>query len=453
MPKPEIYAVTGKPVVHSLSPELFGLFFRTFNRNAVYTRLAADSALEALATARAIGLRGLNVTSPFKEEMVSLVDGLDEPAAKIGAVNCLALAGAGARGGQGRSVGAGSGVPSRGYNTDFIGLIGTLASFGVDAAGCRALILGTGGAGRAAAYGLVGAGAGKVFIAGRSREKARAAARRLGCAWARILDAPAILKDVDVCISCLPFPFSRVLTSPRRGGCLIVDAHYGSAPEGPAPGKTGPPAALRWLFHQAIPSFEILTGVKVDEGLRRKAWDEFASGKGRRHRHIALVGFMGAGKTTTGRQLAQLMGQEFIDTDEAIGAVAGMSITEIFKLRGESSFRSLEKSVIGKIVPPEGRRKVISVGGGAVLDEENRRTLTQNCRVVWLWTPARTAVARIDAATRPVLDPGRPLESAERTLRARLPLYASVADLIVNASVGSPLDVARRIQGEMDQAL
>ena len=454
MSQPEIFAVTGKPVAHSLSPEIFRLLFSSAGRDGVYTRLAADSAREALEIARAIGLRGLNVTSPFKEEMMSLVDGLDEHAAKIGAVNCVRL----------------DERHATGYDTDFIGLIGTLESLGKSPAGLTALVLGTGGAARAAAYGLTKAGAARVILASRSQEKAEAAAQVLSCDWAPLKDAPAILARVDICVSCLPFPASRVLpVSPRKGnsaveapyagaphGAIIIDAHYASAPgapQGPNRGNQSFPAALRWLFHQAVPSFEILTGVKVDESLKRKAWDGFASRKARIKRHLALVGFMGAGKTTTGRQLARLLGREFVDTDETISAVAGMSIPEIFELRGESSFRSLEKSVIDKIVPAEGRRKVISVGGGAILDEENRRILSQNCRVVWLWAPAGTAVSRIEAATRPILDADRPLESAERTLAARLPLYAAVSDLIVNASGGSPLDIARRIQDEMDQAL
>ncbi len=162
---------------------------------------------------------------------------------------------------------------------------------------------------------------------------------------------------------------------------------------------------------------------------------------------------MGTGKTTTGRQLAHLLGWDFVDTDETIEALAGLTVPEIFALRGESAFRAQETSVIEKSVSAGGGPKVISVGGGAVLDEANRRTLARACRTVWLWAPARTAVSRLDIPTRPVLDPAEPIASAERTLAARLPLYAAAADLIVNASGDSPLDIARRIKDEMDQAL
>jgi shikimate dehydrogenase len=436
MSETELFAVTGKPVAHSLSPELFRLLFRAFGRNAAYTRLAADSAEEALETARAIGLRGLNVTSPFKEVMISRLDRLNEHAAKIGAANCLALAGAN----------------STGYNTDFIGLIGTLYSAGVSPEGRAALVLGTGGAARAAAYGLVRAKAARVILAGRSIDRARAAARGLGCDAARLDDAERILGAVDVCVSCLPFPAARILPDPLPTGALIVDAHYAGAATAPEDGPPGPSTALRWLFHQAIPSFEIFTGLEVPKSVEQRIWEDFAMRETHRKPHIALVGFMGAGKTATGRQLARLMGCEFTDTDEAIEGATGMTIPEIFKLRGESSFRSLEKSAIEERVSG-GAGKVISVGGGAVLDEDNRKVLATSCRVVWLWVSARTALRRIDVSTRPVLSPDRPLESAERTLASRTPLYASLSDLIVNSESGTPLEVAGRIKDEMDQAL
>jgi len=461
MSKPELFAVTGKPVAHSLSPDIFRLLFAALGLDAVYTRLAADSAREALETAREIGLRGLNVTSPFKEEMLSVSDDQDEHAKRVGAVNCVALLAAGAE-----STTAATEVPEAesaargrhrapgvGYNTDFIGIIGTLSSLGIDPAGRTALILGTGGAGRAAAYGLVRAGAARIILAGRSPGRTKAVAEVLGCAWTSIADAGKILGDVDICVSCLPFPASRILAGRLRDGCPVVDAHYASAPSAPAAGGSHLPAAHRWLFHQAIPSFEIMTGLRVSESVRQKIFEQFATLGARPKRHVALVGFMGTGKTTTGRQLARLMGREFVDTDETAEAVAGMSVPEIFAHRGERSFRSLETAMIGKLMSGSGRRKVISVGGGAVLDAANRKLLADTCRVVWLWAPARTALSRVDVATRPVLDPGEPLASAERTLAARMPLYAAVSDLLFYAAAGSPLDIARRIKDEMDQTL
>lgn len=434
MSGPELYAVTGRPVGHSLSPALFELFFRAFERKAIYTRLAADSAREALETARAIGLRGLNVTSPFKEEVISLLDDINEEAVKIGAVNCLKLDGP---------------VWASGYNTDFIGLIGTLRNSGLSPEGRRALVLGTGGAARAAAFGLLRAGAEKVILAGRSVERTQAAALSLGGEAARLEDVGKILHQVDIVVSCLPFPASRILPNPPASGVPVIDAHYSRSGASPGEGNRRLTTALSWLFHQAIPSFEIFTGLKVSEDVRQKTGNAFAHREARRKPHVALVGFMGTGKTATAGELARLMGREFIDTDEFVEAKAGMSVPAIFRRRGEGVFRSFEKEALRSILEAAGKPSVISVGGGAVLDKDNRRALTGSCRIVWLWASARAAVSRLDVSTRPVLDPGRPLESAERTLLARIPLYASVADIIVNAEGRSPLGVARRIKDEM----
>lgn len=438
MPEPELYAVTGKPVVHSLSPELFRILFRTLGRNALYTRLAADSAGEALATARAIGLHGLNVTSPFKEDIVSCLDDLTEDAARIGAANCLTLREAGA---------------AVGHNTDIVGLIGTLLSSGVSPQGRTALILGTGGAARAAAYGLVRARAARVVLAGRSFDRTQAAAHSLGCESARLEDVGKILGAVDIVVSLLPFPASHVLPGPVPAGALVVDAHYASSAASPKDGVRRAPTALRWLFHQAVPSFEIFSGLEVPKAAQEDIWDVFVGLEARPKPHIALVGFMGTGKTSIGRELARHMGREFVDSDDQVEAAAGMTVSAVFKRWGESGFRAFEKSAVEKLVYADGTPRIISVGGGAVLDKENRAGLAKTCRVIWLWASARTALSRIDVATRPLLDADRPLECAERTLAARVPVYASVADLIVNSESGSSPEVARRIKDEMGQAL
>ena len=436
---PELFAVTGRPVAHSLSPEIFRLLFRELGRDGLYTRLAADSAREAVETAREIGILGLNVTSPFKEEMTAVADKVDGPAAAIGAVNCLTL---------GREPGVSA------HNTDHLGLIGALRSLGLPSPIHTAVILGTGGAARGAAFGLVKAGAEKVILAGRSPEKARAAARALGCDWASFAGLAQTLSAADVCVSCLPFPASRLLSTLPPNGCPVVDAHYAGAADGAeALQPPHPSPALRWLFHQAVPSFEIMTGTPVGESVRQKAWDEFASFRKPAKRDVALVGFMGAGKTTTGRELALLSGREFVDTDELVEEMAGTTVPEIFARRGETSFRTLEREAIEKLAAAGGRARVIAVGGGAVLDPANRRILSGIAHVVWLWAPAGIVVARFEAATRPVLDPGDPLGSAERTLAARRPAYFAAADLIVNSTGGGPGVAARRIKDEMDQAL
>jgi shikimate kinase len=262
-----------------------------------------------------------------------------------------------------------------------------------------------------------------------------------------------MLREVEIVVSCLPFPAARILADPVPPSVLVVDAHY-SDPAAPLGERNRRPStALSWLFHQAIPSFEIFTGLKVSEAVERRVWSAFAGCETRPKPHLALVGFMGTGKTTSGNELARLTGREFVDTDEIVEAQAGMTVPAIFRRRGESAFRSIEKEVVENLLEPGRTPKVISVGGGAVLDKDNRAALAETCRVVWLWASVQTALSRVNLPTRPVLDTSRPLESAERTLAARLPVYAGCADLILSSESRSALDIARRIKDEMGQAL
>src|SRR5689334_6272521 len=104
-------------------------------------------------------------------------------------------------------------------------------------------------------------------------------------------------------------------------------------------------------------------------------------------RHLALVGLMGAGKTTVGRRCATRLDRPFVDTDDVIATAAGQSIPEIFASGGEAHFRELERAAIADVCASPAAL-VIACGGGAVLDPENRRALRASGVVVWLRAPA-----------------------------------------------------------------
>ncbi len=192
---------------------------------------------------------------------------------------------------------------------------------------------------------------------------------------------------------------------------------------------------------------------------------------------IVLTGFMGAGKTATGKILARRLNFEFVDTDSIIEEKAGQSIKEIFQLHGEQFFRSLEKKVVGEVARKDG--VVIAAGGGAILDPENRKNLKKNGIVIFLmvspdWVRKRVAGdasrpllntsdnvgARFIAPVRPRLRrgelcrcPGEPAGSMNRTptkdkieklLLKRLPLYRK-ADYCVDTDNKTPQAVAQEI--------
>jgi shikimate kinase len=149
---------------------------------------------------------------------------------------------------------------------------------------------------------------------------------------------------------------------------------------------------------------------------------------------VVLVGFMGAGKSVVGRELATLLGTSFLDTDEAIEAAAG-PIPEIFASRGEAGFRALEAAiVVRELASLDAEPKVLALGGGAVLDGDVRDALRGIAHVVWLTAPADVLWRRVSA------DPGdeRPLAkdagAFASLLTSREPVYREVATLVVDIS-------------------
>ena len=161
-------------------------------------------------------------------------------------------------------------------------------------------------------------------------------------------------------------------------------------------------------------------------------------------RNIALIGFMGAGKTTVGRILAERLGLRFVETDDLVERMAGKTIPRIFEEDGEETFRRLEAEAVKKAVSMEG--VVVSCGGGVVLRGENVEALRKNCVVVYLKTSPEEAYRRTAG------DEGRPLLNVEdrmkrirELLSAREPLYESSADIVVETDGLTPTEVADRV--------
>ena len=151
-------------------------------------------------------------------------------------------------------------------------------------------------------------------------------------------------------------------------------------------------------------------------------------------RTVALIGMMGAGKSSVGRRLARRLGAPFRDADSEIEAAAGCTVSEIFARFGEAEFRDGERRVILRLLalPP----LVLATGGGAILDSATRAGLAENAISVWLRAPIDLLVARVKRRdTRPLLKGDNAREKLERLLAEREPLYAQ-ADIIIDAAEG-----------------
>ncbi len=139
---------------------------------------------------------------------------------------------------------------------------------------------------------------------------------------------------------------------------------------------------------------------------------------------------MGAGKTTIGRQLAEALGMDFVDSDQAIEARTGATIPWIFDVEGEAGFRKREKAMIDELT----RRQnvVLATGGGAVLDPENRRHLQSRGTVIYLHADIDQLLERTRKdRNRPLLQTDDPRARLEALMAERDPLYREVADIIL----------------------
>jgi len=167
---------------------------------------------------------------------------------------------------------------------------------------------------------------------------------------------------------------------------------------------------------------------------------------------IALTGFMTAGKTTIGPQLAMRLGLGFADLDGLLEEQEHATISELFDLHGEDGFRRLESGVLRGAL--EGPARVLSTGGGVIIRNENRRLLASRAQVVWLDLRFETVMSRLRAnpdRTRPIA-----LSLGTEGLRAlhqkRRPLYASCADMRVDADRDAAGRLARRIALHLQRA-
>ena len=156
---------------------------------------------------------------------------------------------------------------------------------------------------------------------------------------------------------------------------------------------------------------------------------------------LALVGYMGSGKSTVGRALAGELGWEFVDLDWAITERAGLSIPEIFAASGEPHFRELERRELEAAVTGR-RERVVSCGGGAVIDPRNRGLLRQ-VPTVFLWEEASVLFHRTRGPGRPLS--GTSFEDFSRRYAERLPYYSEVATIRVEPAGRPPRRVADEI--------
>jgi len=160
-------------------------------------------------------------------------------------------------------------------------------------------------------------------------------------------------------------------------------------------------------------------------------------------RTIVLVGLMGAGKSCIGRRLAQRLNVPFVDADTEIEQAAGCSVAEIFEKYGEAAFRDGERRVMSRLL--QGPPTILAAGGGAFMDTDTRRLISEHAISVWLRADLETLYARTKGrGHRPLLNAGDPRETLAQLIEVRYPVYAE-ANITVDTGADNPNVTCTRV--------
>ncbi len=431
----ELFAVIGKPVLHSKSPQMHNAAIKELGLHAHYIRLAADSPKEALETARLAGIKGMNITAPFKN-IIEYVDEVDPTAEKIKAVNTVVI------------------TPEKtiGYNTDAHGVAQSIIAKGVEIKGKKVVVLGAGGASKAAIVAMIEHGA-KVTIANRTVEKAKELAQEFGISYSS-LDPEELKKTLDGCsiiIGCLSTGERVVPKDLLKPEMAIFDAYYATQSYLVKDGKEVGCKMIDagdWLVYQGLLAFELFTKKKPPEKTMRDAVHSAQLSQGQRN--ISLVGFMGSGKDTIAKEISGKTEQAIFDIDKEIENIAGKPIKEIFETDGEEEFRILESRVLSDI--KNHKNIIVNCGGGVIMRGGNRKILKENSLVVWLWASPKTILERVPKdGSRPLLEVDNPIQIIEKLLGKRKCQYAEVSDIMINTDGKNPKEISERIIYEINK--
>lgn len=177
---------------------------------------------------------------------------------------------------------------------------------------------------------------------------------------------------------------------------------------------------------------------------KKKAVLPLAGGK-----TIALIGLMGAGKSSVGKKLAETVGLAFSDSDDEIELAAGLSVSDIFSIHGEEEFRRVEQRVIERLVL--GPQQILATGGGAFMNETTRRLLKEHAVTIWLRADLETLWKRVSRNDkRPLLRTEDPKGRLRDLLNARQETYA-LADIVVDSRDGPHMNAVRDILDELEK--
>lgn len=419
----EKYGLIGKTLVHSYSKEIH----EALGRYQYQLFSLAEDEMPDFINAR--DFRGLNVTIPYKKDVIPLCDEVTELARGIGAVNTLFWKNA-------SGTGSSESINQKdkilvGHNTDYEGFLYAASRAGIDFEGKGVLILGTGGTSLMARRAAADQNAAKIYIASRHPETDPPSGSQIQDAG--ILSTvsydqlPEIADSIDVIVNTTPvgtFPnnMQQVIRLKDFPGCqAVIDVIYN-------PFKTALlleaeklglkcTNGLPMLVAQATAAAGYFLGTP---GAFQKENQRIIKSMKQQMGNIVLIGMPGTGKSLIGKLLAELTGKTLQDTDAKIEEEAKMTIPEIFEKEGEAGFRDRESAVCKKL--GKERNLIIATGGGAILRPENVDALRQNGTLVHI----TRSIDKLPTRGRPL---SKNIEALKKMEAQRMPLYKAAADI------------------------
>ncbi len=413
----------GHPLGHSISPVIHSYLGKRLGINTDYTLMDTE---ETDLDKRMVFLKendvcGVNVTIPYKTDVIKYLSDRDEAVEKIGACNSIVIR-------------PGS---MTGYNTDHSGLKRALDDYGIDLKDKRVAILGAGGASKAVRYLCEKEHAREILQFNRTVREG----------VLPLKDAPVLAADGGFDVV---FQSTSVGMYPKADDCIIDDPlFYGNCRKGfdlvynpfetsfmkrlkEAGGEAH--NGLRMLLYQGVEAFKLFNDVDdIDPSTEKDCYLNMLIAM---NRVLVLCGMMGCGKSTTGRRLCNGADRIFIDTDDYIVKKTGMSINDIFATQGEAVFRQMEHEALSEIKSAVDDDKeheyVISLGGG-MCTENNIPIIRSMGATAYLRQDAVTLAKRLEGSDdRPLLKDNDNLKTIRALLEKREDLYMEAADEIVD---------------------